>query len=72
MVDTEGCRARGKWLKAENGTTVSLAVLTAEPVEVLPRPLLARELAARLRATSFATLAAAARGAGGGARRGLE
>src|SRR3954471_7432934 len=35
--------------------TVSLATLTAEPVEVLPRPALARELDARLRARSEAT-----------------
>ena len=39
-----------KWLNAENGTTVSWATLTAEPVEVLPRPALASEFAARLRA----------------------
>src|SRR3569833_2372948 len=44
-----------KWLKAENGMTVSLFVLTAEPVDVLPRPAFARELAAKLRATSAAT-----------------
>src|SRR5262245_54105703 len=36
----------------------SLATLTAEPVEVLPRPALASELAARLRATSCATVRA--------------
>src|SRR5215469_7664761 len=53
-----GVVAPKKWLKAEKGTTDSAAVLTAEPVEVLPRPLLARELAARLRATSLAMLAA--------------
>src|ERR1700676_673521 len=47
-----------KWLNAENGTTVSLAVLTAAPVEVLPRPALAREFAARLRAASWAVAAA--------------
>src|ERR1700735_5586780 len=44
-----------KWLNAENGTTVSWATLTAAPVEVLPRPALASEFDARLRATSSAT-----------------
>src|SRR5277367_6600206 len=44
-----------KWLKAENGTTVSWATLTAEPVDVLPRPEFANEFDARLRATSSAT-----------------
>src|ERR1700722_5518259 len=44
-----------KWLNAENGTMVSCATLTADPVEVLPRPELAREFAARFRATSSAT-----------------
>src|SRR3954451_22668467 len=38
--------------------TVSFATLTAEPVEVLPRPALARELDARLRARSDATAVA--------------
>src|SRR5450432_3456985 len=47
-----------KWLNAENGTTVSWATLTAEPVEVLPRPEFASELAARLRAVSWAIAAA--------------
>src|ERR1700722_2567415 len=47
-----------KWLNAENGTTVSCATLTADPVEVLPRPALAREFAARLRAVSSAMAAA--------------
>ncbi len=62
-VDTEvpvwatpmGVVAPRKWLNAEKGTTVSLETLTAEPVEVLPRPPLARELVARLRAMSLAT-----------------
>ena len=49
-----------KWLNAEKGTTVSLAMLTAEPVEVLPRPEFANEFDARLRATSVATLLAVA------------
>ncbi len=44
-----------KWLNAEKGTMVSRERLTADPVEVLPRPALARELAARFRATSCAT-----------------
>ena len=44
-----------KWLNAENGTTVSCATLTAEPVEVLPRPAFAREFSERLRAMSSAT-----------------
>jgi hypothetical protein len=35
-----------KWLKAANGTTDSAAMLTADPVEVLPRPALASEFAA--------------------------
>src|SRR3569833_752319 len=43
------------WLKAENGMTVSLFVITDEPVEVLKRPAFARELAAKLRATPAAT-----------------
>src|SRR5580692_4645062 len=47
-----------KWLNAENGTTVSCEVLTADPVEVLPRPAFASELAAKLRATSAAMAAA--------------
>src|SRR3984893_2034741 len=46
-----------KWLNAENGTTVSWAVLTAVPVDVLPRPAFAREFAARLRAASAAIAA---------------
>jgi len=46
-----------KWLNAENGTTVSCDVLTAEPVEVLPRPAFASELAAKLRAKSAAMAA---------------
>ena len=40
--------------------TVSLATLTAEPVEVFPRPALASELDARLRARSDATAVALA------------
>jgi hypothetical protein len=47
-----------KWLKAANGTMVSCAMLTALPVEVLPAPPVASELAARLRATSSAIAAA--------------
>ena len=49
-------------MKAESGTIVSLLVLTAEPVDVVLRPLLAIALLAALRATSPAlctTLAAA-------------
>src|SRR5258708_3817934 len=38
---------------------VSLRTLTADPVEVLPRPAFANELDARLRAASSATAAAA-------------
>src|SRR5258708_3522865 len=45
----------GKTLKAQNSTMGSCATLTADPVEVLPRPELAREFAARFRATSCAT-----------------
>src|SRR5882757_8288094 len=37
---------------------VSARTLTAEPVDVLPRPAFAKELAARLRAVSSATAAA--------------
>src|SRR5271168_1025107 len=47
-----------KWLNAENGTTVSDATLTAEPVDVLPLPAFASELSARLRAVSSAMAAA--------------
>ena len=39
-------------MKAESGTIVSLLVLTAEPVDVVLRPLLAIALLAALRATS--------------------
>src|SRR5260221_654033 len=47
-----------KWLNAANGTTVSAATLTADPVEVLPRPALASEFNAKLRAASWAMDAA--------------
>jgi hypothetical protein len=46
-----------KWLKAEKGTMVSCDTLTADPVEVLPRPAFAREFAAKLRAASAAIAA---------------
>ena len=47
-----------KWLNAANGTTASAATLTADPVDVLPRPALASEFAARFRDTSWATAVA--------------
>ena len=44
--------------KAASGTIVSPVVLTAAPVEALPRPVLARLLLAWLRASSVERLAA--------------
>jgi hypothetical protein len=41
-----------KRVKAESGTIVSLAVLTAEPVEMVLRPVVANALFAALRAAS--------------------
>jgi hypothetical protein len=49
-----------KWLKAESGTIVSLAVLTAESVEVVVWPVVANALFAALRATSPAACPALA------------
>src|ERR1700733_1086749 len=46
------------WLNEASGTICSTAVLSAEPVEAAPRPVLARLLVARLRAVSAAIAAA--------------
>src|SRR5689334_4304870 len=54
-VTAVGVVLLAKWLNAASGMTFSLATLTADPVEVLPRPPLASAFAARLRAASFAT-----------------
>src|SRR5580704_12747959 len=59
VTDT-GVLALARCANADSGTTVSRSVLMAVPVEVLPRPALASELAARLRATSALPAAALA------------
>src|SRR5215469_14127033 len=53
-----GVEPVAKWLNAENGTIVSRAMLTADPVEVLPRPAFASEFAAAFLATSCAAVLA--------------
>ena len=52
MVDGDWCIASVNKGKAESGTIVSLAVLTAEPAEVVLRPVVANALFASLRAAS--------------------
>jgi hypothetical protein len=48
-----------KWLKAASGTIVSWVVLTGEPAEVLPLPVLASALVWALRASAPSVFAAA-------------
>jgi hypothetical protein len=49
-LTASGVLPRAKCATADNGTIVSLKVLTAAPVEVPPRPVLASALIASLRA----------------------
>ena len=50
-LTAKGVWPGSKWLKAASGTMVSRAVLTAEPAEVPPLPVLAKALVWALRAS---------------------